>query len=72
VIVASGNYPPFPSKVAECADPGKPGQQGEALMLRTMVQSMLTPRYPRRYVGRHRARISIRMIFMVPAPRRAE
>jgi hypothetical protein len=41
-------------------------------MLRTMVQSLITPRYPRRYVGRHRARITIRLIFTLPTARRVE
>jgi len=41
-------------------------------MLRTMVQSLLIPRYSRRYIGRHRARISVRFIFAVPAPRRVD
>jgi hypothetical protein len=32
----------------------------------TMIQSMITPRYPRRYVGRHRARLILRFVFSVP------
>ena len=31
-------------------------------MLSTMLSSLMAPRYPRRYVGRHRARFVIRLI----------
>jgi hypothetical protein len=31
-------------------------------MLASVFQSLLLPRYPRRYVGRHRARITIRLV----------
>jgi hypothetical protein len=41
-------------------------------MLTAMIQSLMTPRYPRRYVGRHRARAITRPGVLVPMPRRAE
>jgi hypothetical protein len=31
-----------------------------------MLQTMITPRYPRRYIGRHRARLVIRFVFSTP------
>lgn len=31
-------------------------------MLSNMLQTLIAPRYPRRYVGRHRARFVIRLI----------
>jgi hypothetical protein len=31
-------------------------------MLNSMLQSLIAPRYPRRYIGRHRARFVIRFI----------
>jgi len=37
-------------------------------MLSTMIQSLIAPRYPRRYVGRHRARNSVRSIVLVRRP----
>jgi hypothetical protein len=39
-------------------------------MLGTRLQSFFAPRYPRRYVGRHRARLTIRFITTTPAQRR--
>ncbi len=30
-------------------------------MLSTMLQSLIAPRYPRRYIGRHRARTTIQI-----------
>jgi hypothetical protein len=41
-------------------------------MLSTVLQTLMTPRYPRRYVGRHRARIALRLLAMVMVPRRPE
>jgi hypothetical protein len=43
-------------------------------MLTAMIQSLLTPKYPRRYVGRHRAQamLTARSGVLVPMPRRAE
>lgn len=41
-------------------------------MLTTMFQSLLAPRYPRRYVGRHRARFVARPVAGVPNLRRVE
>ncbi len=35
---------------------------GEAQMLSTMLRSLIAPRNPRRYVGRHRARFTIQII----------
>ena len=36
-------------------------------MLTAMIQSLIGPRYPRRYVGRHRARLIVRSISTVIA-----
>jgi hypothetical protein len=42
-------------------------------VLNAMLQSLIAPRYPRRYVGRHRARLVIRFIpGVVPNPRRPQ
>jgi hypothetical protein len=41
-------------------------------MLTTMFQSLIAPRYPRRYVGRHRARFVTRSAAIVARPRPAE
>jgi hypothetical protein len=43
-------------------------------MLTAMIQSLLTPKYPRRYIGRHRAQSLTmpRSGALVPMPRRAE
>ncbi len=45
-------------------------------MLRTLARSVIKPRYPRRYVGRHRGRygapIALRFIFTLPTPRRVD
>lgn len=46
--------------------------QGEgAHVWNTMLQSLLTPRYPRRYIGRHRMRFTIRFISSTAAQRGA-
>ena len=36
-----------------------------------MLQTLIAPRYPRRYVGRHRAPSSLRALASVAAVRRA-
>lgn len=46
-------------------------------MLSARLSSLIAPRYPRRYIGRHRARMTIRFISRgvirgLPAQRRAE
>jgi hypothetical protein len=45
-------------------------------MLKTLARSVIKPRYPRRYVGRHRGRygapIAIRFLFTLPTPRRVD
>jgi hypothetical protein len=50
VVVSSGDYP-------QRVMPGE-----GAHVWNTMLQSLLTPRYPRRYIGRHRMRFTIRFI----------
>jgi hypothetical protein len=41
-------------------------------MLTAMIQSLIAPRYPRRYVGRHRARFTTRSVVIALTPRREE
>jgi hypothetical protein len=59
VVVSSGDYP-------QRVMPGE-----GAHVLNTMLQSLLTPRYPRRYIGRHRMRFTIRFISTSAAQRGA-
>ncbi len=40
-------------------------------MLSTMLQSLIGPRFPRRYIGRHRARWLIRFVSTNPTRRDA-
>jgi hypothetical protein len=35
---------------------------GEAHVMSTRLSSLIAPRYPRRYIGRHRARMSLRFV----------
>jgi hypothetical protein len=43
-------------------------------MLSTVLQSLIAPHYPRRYVGRHRARLVVRRVTVAVSrkPRTAE
>jgi hypothetical protein len=38
-------------------------------MLSAMIQSLTSTRYPRRYIGRHRARLTIRIASTLPRQR---
>jgi hypothetical protein len=35
---------------------------GEAHVMSTRLSSLIAPRYPRRYIGRHRARMNLRFV----------
>jgi hypothetical protein len=38
-------------------------------MLSAMIQSLTSARYPRRYIGRHRARLTVRIASTLPRQR---
>lgn len=65
-VVTSGN-----ARTGKCRLLDETRQLGGAYMLSTMLQSLIGPRYPRRYIGRHRARLTIRFVSTRPARRNA-